>query len=94
MADALLICDDDVSSPSSARRSISGIFSEEDAFDGQVSVQEMNNVERERESSKSWRENSFCGVCLISCHLFFSEVIVGVFIVLRLAPKGKSVFSP
>jgi len=53
---------------------------------------------REGESRESYRENSFCGVCLISCHITLpnplEEVMVGVFIALGLAPKGKFIFYP
>ena len=48
LAEALLIWHDDASSPSPARRSTSGVFPEEGPSDGQVSIQERNNVERER----------------------------------------------
>jgi len=43
---ALLIYDDDVSSPSPIRRSTSSVFPEEGPSDSRVSVQEINNVER------------------------------------------------
>jgi len=60
--------DNDVSSPSPARTCTSGVFSEESPSDGQVSVQERNNAEREREKGKLERKNSLCDVYLITCH--------------------------
>jgi len=41
-----------VSSPSLARRSILDIFPEEGPSDGQVSIQERNNVERDNERGR------------------------------------------
>ena len=64
--------DDGVSSPSPARRSISGVFPDEGPSDSQVSVQERNNVERK--SRESLKENFLCGVCLISCHITWKSL--------------------